>query len=99
MCKKRKSYFHNMTVFALSGTILLMSMRARHMMSDANFLKEGIKLLIIASPICLHSDYFPTKLTFNIGLIVKKNLINIRTLLEQVNPRKFTIIIDKAYII
>jgi hypothetical protein len=31
-----------MAMFTLSGTILLMGMGARHMMSNANFLKEGI---------------------------------------------------------
>jgi hypothetical protein len=32
-------------------------------------------------------------------LIIKKSLINIRTLFEQINPGEFTKIIDKAYIV
>jgi hypothetical protein len=32
-------------------------------------------------------------------LPIKKSLINIRTLLKKVNPREFTVVINKSYII
>jgi hypothetical protein len=40
--KQSNTNFNDMTIFSFSGTILLMSMRARDMMSDTNFLEEPI---------------------------------------------------------
>jgi hypothetical protein len=40
--------FNYMTMLALYCTVLLMSMRARHMVRDAK-LGEGVKLLILTS--------------------------------------------------
>ena len=99
MCKEGKANLNNMAMLTLSRTILLVCMRARNMMGDTNFLKETIKFFILTTPISLHSDNFPIKLTLNKGLKVEKNLINIRTVLKQINPCKFTEIINEAYII
>jgi hypothetical protein len=59
MCEKRKLYFDNMSMFTLGRTILLVSVWARHVMSDANTLKEKIQVLILPTPISLHGNDFP----------------------------------------
>jgi hypothetical protein len=46
----------------------------------------------------LHSDNFATKFVFNKLLEIKKHLVDIIMLLEEVDLSKFTMIIDKAYI-
>jgi hypothetical protein len=74
-------------------------MWARSMMGDASSLKESMKFLILTSPVSLHSNNFPIKLTLNVLLEIKKGLINIRTLFEQINPGELAKIIDKAYIV
>jgi hypothetical protein len=86
-------------MFSFSGAILLMGMRTGNMMGNANLLKESIQFLIFTTPICLHSNYFPIKLALNKLLVIEESLINIRTLLKQIDPCKFTEIIDEAYII
>jgi hypothetical protein len=43
--------FNYMTMLALYCTILLMSMWAQHMVRDNKLGKEGVKLLILASPV------------------------------------------------
>jgi hypothetical protein len=53
----------------------------------------------IHPPISLHSNNFPSKLAFNILLKIKKHLIHIRTLFEQINPGELAEIINKAYIV
>jgi hypothetical protein len=68
-----------MTMFTLSRTILLVSMRARDMMCDANFLKETMEFFIFTTPISLHSNNFGIKFAFNKLLKIKKDLINIGT--------------------
>jgi hypothetical protein len=68
-------------------------------LSNAYLLKEPVELFIFTTPIGLHSNDFSIKLALNKLLKIKKDLINIRTLLEQINPSKFTEIIYKAYII
>jgi hypothetical protein len=40
--KQGKAHFNDVMVFSFSRTILLMSMRTGHMMSNTRFLKEGI---------------------------------------------------------
>jgi hypothetical protein len=47
MGKEGKADFHDMSVFMLSRSILLMRMRVGHQMSDARMLKEGTKLVIL----------------------------------------------------
>jgi hypothetical protein len=97
--KQGKAHFNNMTMLPFSRAILLMSMRTRYMMSDANFLKEAIEFFILTSPISLHCNNFSIKFSLNKLLEIKKYLINIRMLLEQIYPSKFAKIIDEAYIV
>jgi hypothetical protein len=47
-------------------------------MRDANLVKEGIKVLILAIPIGLNRDNFAIKHTLNKGLKFKKILENLR---------------------
>jgi hypothetical protein len=74
-------------------------MRTRNMMCNANFLKETVEFFIFTTPISLHGDNLTIKLALNILLKIKKHLINIRMLLKQVDPSKFTEVINEAYII
>jgi hypothetical protein len=74
-------------------------MRARYMMGNANFLEKRMEFLIFTTPIGLHSDDFPAKFALNQLLKIKKHLVNIRTLFDQINPCELAKIIDKAYIV
>jgi hypothetical protein len=66
---------------------LLVSMRARDIMNDTNFLKETIEFFIFTTPISLHINNFFIEFVLNIGLII-----------ENINPYKFTKIINESYI-
>jgi hypothetical protein len=99
MCEKRKPYFDNMSMFTLGRTILLVSVWARHVMSDANTLKEGIQALILPTPISLHGNDFPIQQAFNKFLKVNEVLKNFRFVSKKVNPSKFAKIINKAHIV
>ena len=61
--------------------LLLVSMGIRNMMRDTKFLVERIVLLILTTPICLHSDDFGAKFAFNKILKIDKNLEYIRSFL------------------
>jgi len=50
MRQQGKADLYNVAVFTLGRTILLMSMRALHMMLNANSLKEGVQTLILPTP-------------------------------------------------
>jgi hypothetical protein len=88
-----------MAMFSLGGAILLVCMRTRHMVCDANTLKEGVQFLILTTPIGLHGDDLFVKKAFNMVLEVMETLKNIRLLFEEINPCKFAEIIDKTHII
>jgi len=55
MRKKGKPNLNDVTVFALYDSILLMGVRARHVMDNTNFGEKVVKSLILPSPISLHS--------------------------------------------
>jgi hypothetical protein len=101
ICKKGKTNFNIVAMFAFGRPILLMSMIIRDMMGDTTFLKESMEFLIFTPPlpISLHSNYFPSKLALNILLKIKEHLINIITLFKQINPCELAKIINKAYIV
>ena len=82
-----------------SGPVVLMCMWAGNMMRDANFLKEGIELLVFTSPVSLHSNNLGVKFSFNKISEVLENLKHFRSFLKKINPSKFAIVINKAYII
>jgi hypothetical protein len=52
-------------VLAFSSPILLVGMRTRDMVGDANFFKEGVELLILTTLICLHGQNFRIKESFH----------------------------------
>jgi hypothetical protein len=97
MSKQCKRHLHNMAMFTLDHTILLVSMRARDVMRDAN--RQGVEFLIPSSPIGLYSKNLVPKLLFNEFLKFKKVFRNLKLVTKQIDPNEFTIIIDKTDII
>jgi hypothetical protein len=51
MSKKSEPCFYDMTMFTLSGAILLMSVRTSNTVNDTEFMKKGIEVAILAPPI------------------------------------------------
>jgi hypothetical protein len=68
-------------------------------MSYADFFKEGMRFLILSTPISLYRNNFSVKESFNKILEQMKSLKHIRFELEKINPSEFTIIINEADII
>jgi hypothetical protein len=58
-----------------------------------------MEFFIFTTPIGLHSDYFPTRFTFNELQKIKENLINLRALFKKIYPSEDAIFINKASII
>jgi hypothetical protein len=56
MSKKGETHLHNVAMFMLHCTILLMRMGAPDLMRDANILEKGIKFLILPTPVRLNSN-------------------------------------------
>ena len=96
---KIKADFNNMLVFAFSGTILLVGQWTRNMMFYSYEFKKGIKRLVFSTPISLDIMNFSTKLSFYKVLEIMKELKNSRFMAQEINPCKFTEIINKAHII
>lgn len=67
-------------------------------MDNANLVKKGMELVILASPIGLHTEDFPIKKTFNSSLEPEKNLLNVRFVFKAIDPCEFTEIIYKTHI-
>jgi hypothetical protein len=82
-------------LLAFCGTILLMSVGARDLMRDTQLVEEGVETFILSTPVSLNNKNLPIKEAFNKGLKFKKICENIRFVTQQVNPSKFTIIINK----
>jgi hypothetical protein len=93
LCKESKSSLNKVTMFAFYGTILLVGMRARDTMSDANAREISMQFLVLATPICLNSQNFGSKRFLNTTLKLIKNLFYIGLVFQQVNPSELTIII------
>jgi hypothetical protein len=68
-------------------------------MGVAYLSKEGIKVLILDTPIGLDRDYFSIKYTLNKGLEFKKVIVNLRLMTKQVYPGKLAIIVNEGNII
>jgi hypothetical protein len=66
------------------------------MMSDAYMLKETVEFFIFTSLVSLHGNNFLIKLALNIFLEVKKNLKNLRTLFEDIDPGELAKIINET---
>jgi hypothetical protein len=71
-------------------------MRTGNKVSNTNFVKEGVKLFILSSTVGLHGNDFLVKESLNRSL---KFLKYFRPKLNEINPYKFAIIINEAYVI
>jgi hypothetical protein len=69
------------------------------MMYNPNLIKEGIKFLILSSQVGLHSKDFSIEQSSNKRLEFLKLVKNFRFIFQQIDPSKFTIVINKAHII
>jgi hypothetical protein len=97
--KQSKSGFHQMTMLAFSNPVLLRCVRTRNAMGDAKALEVAVQLMILATPIRLNGFDFSVQQTLHMRLEGIKDMLNIRLVLEEVNPTETGIIIDKANII
>jgi hypothetical protein len=68
MSQKSEPHLHNVAMFTLSNTILLVSMRTRHLVGNANIMKKEIKFLILSTPIRLDRKNLAVKLSLNKAL-------------------------------
>jgi hypothetical protein len=69
------------------------------MVRDAKLGEEGVKLLILASPVRLNIKNLSIKLSFNKTLELLKLLKYLRFELDEINPSEFTKVNDEANII
>lgn len=99
MSKKGWPNFYYVTMFTFSESILLMIMGTRHMMSDANSLKKGVKFFIFCILISLHGNNLSIKKTFNKVLEIMETLKHLRFMAQEINPSEFAIIINEENII
>jgi hypothetical protein len=76
-----------------------MSMRTRNKVSNTNLTEKGVKLLILASPVSLHSNDFSVKESFDKNLKLSEFLKNLRFKLDEINLDNFTKVINKAHIV
>jgi hypothetical protein len=74
-------------------------MWAGNVMRYANTLEEGVKLMILSSPICLDCLDLSIKQSFNKILEITKALENFRLMFDQVDLCELAKIINKRYII
>jgi hypothetical protein len=74
MSKESDAYFYDMSVFALGSSILLVGMWARNIMVNTRTFREGIKRLILPSPVGLYRFNLSFKLSLNKILKVTKAL-------------------------
>ena len=88
-----------MTVFAFSRTVLFMSMRAGHIMSDPNATKEGVEFFILPSLVTLDQNNFPIKVALNKLLKFLEDRKDFRFILKQINPCKLAVIINETNIV
>jgi hypothetical protein len=65
----------------------------------SRLLKEEVKFLIFTTLIGLHGENFSIKESLSKGLKLSKFLKDFRFMLKQIDPCKFTVIINKANII
>jgi hypothetical protein len=95
MGKQNECHLNNVTALVFNSPILLMGVGARDLMRDTNLVKEGIEVLIHATPIGLNRDNFAIKHMLNKGLEFKKILENLRLMAKQLYLGKLTIIVNE----
>jgi hypothetical protein len=86
-------------MFPFCRPFLPVSKWARNVMRYPNTLEEGVKLMILSSPICLDGLDLSIKQSFNKILEITKALENFGLMLDQVDPCELAKIINKGYII
>ena len=89
----------NVSMFMLSRSILLMGVRARNMMGNANACEKWVQGLILPSQMGLNSSDFTIKLPLYHILEIMKTAKHFGLMTQQINPSKFAVIINKAHII
>jgi hypothetical protein len=77
LSEKAKSGFNKMAVFTFDGTVLLMGVRTRHSMLNANLLKILVKFVVLPTPIGLNALDFSAKLSFNTVLKLIKDVFHV----------------------
>jgi biotin transporter BioY len=82
MSKKGETHLHNVAMFTLSGTILLMCMGACDLMRYANILEKGIKFLILPTPVGLNNNDIMIKHVLNKFLKLKEIFRNLIFMME-----------------
>jgi hypothetical protein len=97
--KERHANINDMSMLSFRSSILLMSMRTRNKVSDANLIKKRIEFLIFTTPDSLYGKNFSIKEPFNKSLKFTKFLKNLRFKLNEINPLKFVVVINKTHII
>lgn len=84
-----------MAMFPLSNAVLLMSVGTGDMVSNADFVKERTKFLVLATLVGLHSYYFAIKLALNKRLKTTKTIKNFRFVFNKVDPHILAEIINE----
>jgi hypothetical protein len=97
MGEKCKPHLHNVVMFLLGCTVLLMCMRARHMMENSNGSKKGNQFFILPTPIELNGDDLATSHALNKLLKFKNEFRHFRLMTKKIDPSKFVIIINETY--
>jgi hypothetical protein len=72
------------------------SIGARNMVRDTNFIKRRIQPFVFTTPISLDCKDFLVKQMFNKILELSEFLKHLRFMLEKIDPHKFTIIINES---
>jgi hypothetical protein len=72
MSKESETHLNNVSIFPLSNTILLLSVRTKNLMRDPNCPGKGIKFLIFPTPIRFNGNDLSIKHMFNKLLKFKK---------------------------
>jgi hypothetical protein len=72
------------SIFSLDSTVLLVSMGAGNLVSNAKLTKVGIEMLIFPSPIKLHSDNLLIKPAFNKRLKFQERVEDISFMTQQI---------------
>jgi hypothetical protein len=62
-------------------------------------LKEGIQLLVFTTPVSLHGDDFRIKKGTQQYFETHESVEKLRFVTQEINPSKFTVIIDETHII
>jgi hypothetical protein len=99
MGKERKPYFNDVPVFAFCSAILLMCVSTRDKVGDPNVSKTLIQLLIFPTPVGLHGNNLSIQEALNMLLENVEFREQFRFVLQKINPSKFGIVINEAYII